>query len=48
MREFMFHPRLTIFKHGAILSALAVAFGGAVQSANGQGINVGYAEGPAG
>ncbi|MFT5323319.1 MAG: hypothetical protein ACI8P0_001168 [Planctomycetaceae bacterium] len=47
MREFMFHPRLTIFRYGAILSALAVAFGGAVQSANGQGINVGYAEGPA-
>ena len=47
MREFMFHSRLTILRHGAILSALVVAFGGVVQSANGQGINVGYAEGPA-
>lgn len=43
----MFHSRLTILRHFAILPALFAACGGVADSANGQGINVGYAEGPA-
>lgn len=47
MREFMLQLLPISFRRFAILSVIASALVGMVQPATGQGINVGYAEGPA-
>jgi len=47
MREFMFQLPSTTFRFFAILSTIATAIVWAANPANCQGINVGYAEGPA-
>jgi hypothetical protein len=47
MREFMPQFLPTTFRHFVTLTALASAFAWSEQSAIGQGINVGYAGGPA-
>jgi hypothetical protein len=47
MREFMFQLLPTTFRQIAVLASIAAAFVWSENSANCQGINVGYAEGPA-